>query len=407
MASSVVDVSSFSSREGPAITQVEQALAALDPARAVAFLQSLIRLCSVNPPGDEAPVAETVARALAADGVPVDVDRFAPNRADVIARLRGGSGPALVFSGHLDTVAPGEIPWARDPFSGELAGGRVWGRGASDMKSGLAAMVMAIRTLARAHVVPPRDLLLAATAGEEVDCCGAARLVQQGALAGAGGFVIGEPTGGAVATGHRGALWVELETAGRTAHGSMPSEGVNAVMHMHALIARLADLDIARPVDPLLGSPTLAVTGVRGGVKVNIIPDRCTATIDIRTLPGQSHEAILAQVQSEIDRLRVEVPDLRAEVRVLTDRPPVMTDPAHPLVQAALSAASAEGHPARGPVGMPYFTEASVYVPATGFPAVLYGPGGTALAHQPNESVDVDAYLAAIRFYIRLALRPE
>lgn len=384
---------------------MDQALAAIGPDDAVAFLQSLIRLRSVNPPGDEAAVAEAVAHALSADGVPVEVDRFAPDRANVVARMQGRGGPALVFSGHLDTVASGEVPWARDPFSGELAGGRIWGRGAADMKSGLAAMVMAIRTLARAHVPPPRDVVLAATAGEEVDCCGASRLVARGALDGAGGLVIGEPTGGAVATGHRGALWIELETTGRTAHGSMPSAGVNAVMHMHALIARLAHLDIARPPDPLLGSPTLAVTAIQGGMKVNIIPDRCTATIDIRTLPGQSHPSILAQIRSEIDRLRAEVSDLRAEVRVLTDRPPVMTDPAHPLVQAALSEASAVGQRAREPVGMPYFTEASVYVPATGLPAVLYGPGETTLAHQPNEWVDVDAYLAAIRFYIRLALR--
>ncbi len=377
----------------------------INPDDAIAFLQALIRLRSVNPPGDEAPVAEAVVRALAADGIPVEVDRFAPHRASAIAHLRGGGGPALVFSGHLDTVAPGEIPWARDPFSGELAGGRIWGCGAADMKSGLAAMVMAIRTLARAHVAPPRDVILAATAGEEVDCCGAGRLLARGALDGAGGFVIGEPTGGAVATGHRGALWIELETAGRTAHGSMPSAGVNAVMHMHALIARLAHLDIARPPDPLLGSPTLAVTAIQGGMKVNIIPDRCTATIDVRTLPGQSHPSILAQIRSEIDRLRAEVSDLHADVRVLTDRPPVMTNPAHPLVHAALSAASALGRPAPGHVGMPYFTEASVYVPATGLPAILYGPGETALAHQPNEWVDVDAYLAAVGFYIRLALR--
>ncbi len=359
----------------------------------------------MNPPGDEAPVAEAVARALATDGVHVEVDRFALNRANTVARLPGGGGPALVFSGHLDTVAPGEVPWERDPFGGEVAGGRIWGRGASDMKSGLAAMVMAIRTLARARVAPPRDVILAATAGEEVDCCGAARLVEQRALDGAGGFIIGEPTGGVVGTGHRGALWIELMTTGRTAHGSMPAQGVNAVMHMHALIVRLARLDITQPLDPLLGLPTLAVTSIQGGLKVNIIPDRCTATVDIRTLPGQSHAAILAQIGSEIDRLGAEMPEFNAEVTVLTNRPPVMTDPAHPLVQAAMSTAAAEGRPARGPVGLPYFTEASVYVPATGLPAVLYGPGEAALAHQPDEWVDRDAYLAAIRFYIRLALR--
>ncbi|MGQ0571136.1 MAG: M20/M25/M40 family metallo-hydrolase, partial [Armatimonadota bacterium] len=109
-----------------------QGIASIDEGESVAFLQDLIRLCSVNPPGDEAPVAEAVAGKLKKHGVPVDLDHFAPNRANAVGRLRGNGKPAIVLSGHLDTVASGETPWERDPFSGKLAGGRIWGRGAAD-----------------------------------------------------------------------------------------------------------------------------------------------------------------------------------------------------------------------------------------------------------------------------------
>jgi succinyl-diaminopimelate desuccinylase len=373
-----------------------------DEDEAVEFLQGLIRLRSVNPPGDEAPVAEAIAGKLSAHGIPVDLDAFAPGRANAVARLRGGPEPAVVLSGHLDTVTAGETPWDRDPFCGDLVGGRIWGRGAADMKSGLAAMVIAMCALADAGGTLPRDVVLAASAGEEVDCCGAARLVERGVLDGAGGLVVGEPTSGAVAIGHRGALWLEIETRGRAAHGSMPSQGVNAIMHMHALLSKIANLDLSRPADPLLGSPTLAVTSIKGGAKVNVIPDRCTATLDIRTLPGQSHSEILRRLDVEIARLRDALPDLDAGVRVLTDRAPVVTPAGHRLVRAALQAASAEGHRITSPVGMPYFSDASVYVPATGLPVILYGPGETTLAHQPDEWVERNAYLRAIRFYVRL-----
>jgi len=382
-----------------------QDVASIDEGEAVAFLQDVIRLRSVNPPGDEAPAAEAVASKLKEHGVPVDLDHFAPNRANAVARLRGGGKPAIVLSGHLDTVASGETPWERDPFSGDLAGGRIWGRGAADMKSGLAAMVMAMCALASAGITPSREVRLVASAGEEVDCCGAVRLLERGALDGAGGLVVGEPTGGAVAIGHRGALWLEISTRGRAAHGSMPDQGVNAVMHMHALISRITNVNLSYPPDSLLGEPTMAVTSIHGGVKVNIIPDRCVATVDIRTLPGQSHAALLQSVDAEIARLQQTVPALRADVRVLTDRAPVVTGADHPFILAALQAAATDGRAVAGPIGLPYFSDASVYVPATGLPVILYGPGEAAMAHQPDEWVEKNAYVNAIRFYSRLITR--
>ncbi|MGQ0568825.1 MAG: M20 family metallopeptidase, partial [Armatimonadota bacterium] len=146
----------------------------------------------------------------------------------------------------------------------------------------------------------------------------------------------------------------------------------------------------------------MAVTSIRGGVKVNIIPDRCVATVDLRTLPGQSHAALLQSVDAEIAGLRQTITDFRAEVRVLTDRAPVVTGTDHPLILTALQAAATDGRAVPGPIGLPYFSDASVYVPATGLPVILYGPGEAAMAHQPDEWVEKTAYVNAIRFYIRL-----
>lgn len=379
---------------------LEQALTNIDQARLIAFTQELIRIDSVNPPGQEQAVADAFAAQAREWRLEVSVRPVAPGRSNVIVRLPGeGRAPTLLYCGHLDTVPPGEVAWEHAPLSGDLVDGRIWGRGASDMKSGLASMLMAMTALERAGVSLPGDLAIAAVVGEETDCAGSRHFLGEGAMAGVGWLVISEPTAMDFVVAHRGALWVEATTYGKTAHGSMPHLGVNAILHMMELVQRLRGWEHPFQPHPMLAPPTLSVNTVDGGIKTNVIPDACHATIDMRTLPGQSHAEIMASLHALSDDIARVVPDFRAEFRAINDQPPVETPIDDPLIEAAQRAATASLGGPRPVRAATYYTDASVLQPPTGVPTLIVGPGEDALAHQPNEWVAVDALVAAARLF--------
>lgn len=371
----------------------------LEPAEAVALLEECVRADTVNPPGNEERMTAALARWLERAGLAVEVQRLSAGRANLLARLGGKAGaPALVFSGHTDTVPTGDAPWTHHPWGAERSGDRLYGRGACDMKSGLAAMVMAIILLRRSRASLPGDLVLAASAGEEVDCLGARAFVEAGALRDAGAVIVGEPTGGEVGIAHKGALWVRLTTTGRVAHGSMPEQGVNALLRMDTAMDAVLGLILPKEPHPLLGRATLSVNTIRAGGSVNVVPDRCDLGIDIRTVSAGGHAEIEQQLRAAVGSL-----DFPVEIDVLSTRPPVETDPRMPLVARAVDAASRQGAPRRAPIGLAYFTDASVYQSALGAPVIIFGPGEAAVCHQRDEWVSVAAYLDAIRFYATLA----
>ncbi len=369
----------------------------------LALAQAMIRHDTCNPPGNEQALAEALAAWARAADLQAEVLPIAPGRANLRLRLPGlGDAPALVYCGHLDTVGPGDVPWQRDPFGGEVADGAVWGRGAADMKGGLAAMLAALAALRRAGARLPGDLVLLATADEEVDMLGAARLAAGAELSRAGWLVIAEPTNLDLVPAHRGVLWLEVVTHGRAAHGSMPHLGINAVLHMAALVQHLSALRLAAPTHPLLPPPTLSVNTMAGGRQVNVVPDQCRATLDIRTVPGQDHAQVLETVRSAIGQLAASIPEFRSELRVLTDRPPVETALSHPLLAAARQAAGRSLTHEPSVRAVSYCTDASVLLAAGLRPTLLFGPGDDRMAHQVDEHVRVEALAAAARFYAAL-----
>jgi succinyl-diaminopimelate desuccinylase len=385
----------------------------------------LIQRPTPNPPGAERPLAEFLAAALRDFGLEADVLPVpgAPAaQTNVFARLPpapGGARPArppLVLCGHLDTVPPGDGAWTRDPYRPTVDGGRLYGLGASDMKGAVAAMALAGARLARERDAGRplvADLLLAFTSGEETTSQGARAFAASGLLDGAAGLVIGEPTENRVGISEKGGMWVELTMRGRTAHGSLPHLGANAVAGLAAALSRFESGEgspaaatlrraLEAPEDPYLGRPTLTPTRLSGGVGNNVVPDRASATLDIRTLPGQSHAAIrdgLEAVAAEIAAAR----GLRAGFADLGERAPLATPEDHPLVRACAEAVEATLGRRAERCGLTGATDATELVPALGIPFVICGPGQMAQAHYPDEFVDVGPLEASVEIYYRLA----
>ena len=286
---------------------------------ALALTRHLLALNTINPPGEEAAAIHLVGAVLEEAGFRTRLIELAPGRPNLVARVDGHDGDALAlgFTGHLDVVPLGEAPWRVDPFAGEIEGDRLHGRGAADMKSGVAAMVVAACRVARQRR-RRAGIELVLTAGEEIGCAGAHAVVRTpDTLGRVGALVVGEPTNLRPRVGHRGVLWVRMRFSGRTAHASMPHEGDNAVLKA-ARAAILLDGHDFGVVHPALGRPTLNVGRLEGGLNLNSVPDSAVLGIDLRLVPGQSSGAVLA----ELARL---LPD--AALEPLVDCPPLWSDP--------------------------------------------------------------------------------
>ncbi|MEH3148583.1 MAG: M20 family metallopeptidase [Methylobacterium frigidaeris] len=362
----------------------------IDP---VATALDLVRFDTISPPGSEGACAAYLAGRLRPAGFAVAEYAFAPGRTSLVARLPGRDAALapLAFTGHLDTVPLGLAPWSFDPC-GEIRDGRLHGRGASDMKGGVAAFVAAALELAAGTPAPMRGVTLVLTAGEETGCLGARDLARRGALGEASGLVVAEPTANRLAVAHKGALHLRARTRGATAHGSMPELGDNAVLKATRAVEALRRFRFAVPPHPLLGAPTLAVTSLHGGEAVNVIPDDCVLTLDIRTLPGQDHPAVLAALREQMG------PDVVVDPP-LADLPGVGTGPSDPFVAAARDALrEVVGEPGEA-IGMPYFTDGSVLQGAFACPTVILGPGEPGQAHQTDEWCATGAIEAAHGIY--------
>jgi succinyl-diaminopimelate desuccinylase len=366
---------------------------------ALDLTRDLVRHNTVNPPGDERDCARHVGRLLENAGFAVTEYEFDERRTSLVARL-GGSGdtPPLCFTGHLDVVPLGARPWTRDAFAGEIDGGRLHGRGSSDMKSGVAAFVVAVTQLARRLRASP-GVVLVVTASEETFCDGARHLARlDGVLGQAGAIVVAEPTCNYPFVGHKGAFWLRGRTSGVTAHGSMPERGVNAIYKAARAALKLEQFRFEVSPHPVLGAPTLNVGTLRGGLNVNSVPDLAEIGIDIRTIPEQKH-----------GRLRERLAEYLGDEVVLesmADAEGVWTDPDHPWIQSVYDIVApiiGERPVARA---APYFTDAAALTPAYGgAPTVILGPGELALAHQTDEYCEIARLEQAVELFTEITRR--
>lgn len=369
----------------------------------IEFLQSLIKIDSTNPPGNEHKVVEQFIQRSEASGLPYEVTRLSENRSNFSVRLKGSdeNKGRLLLSGHTDTVKIGQQKWTHDPFDAEMDDGRMYGRGTTDMKSGLAALYLAVASLYEEGFEPARDVEFLATAGEEVDSIGAAHYVKTEGMDDVDAIVIAEPTSGKVVAGHKGALWIEVSLTGKTAHGAMPEEGINAVEAMGRVISLVEELkeEWLEEKAPL-GKSSVSANMINGGIQTNVIPDQCTLNVDIRTVTPNVHDDLYEKFNERLSTLFSGERQPKVETRVLLDRATVVTDEEERIIQDALEIS---GHGTIG--GVSYYTDGSVLNPESQIPTLIYGPGIETLAHQPNEYVEVEAFEKSIRFYKELIKR--
>lgn len=359
----------------------------------------LVAMDTTNPPGRERNCARFVGSLLENDGFETRYVEFAEARTCLIAWISGQDNrPPVCFCGHLDAVPVGTTPWSRDPFGGQIEGDNLYGRGASDMKGGVAAMVAAAIRAAR-FFQGKADIMLILTAGEETGCQGASFLAQPGNyLPKAGALVVGEPTLNYPCIAHKGVLWLDMQADGVAAHGSVPDKGVNAIYKAASAILRLKSFSFSTQVNPILGDPKLNVGTISGGTAINIVPDRAEFAIDIRTIPGQSHATVYSQIEDCIGE------DARI-VNKRLDCIPVETAASHPWVQEVFDIMEPILKSRPKPQGVAYFTDASALFSALGKPPVIIlGPGDLDRIHKADEYCLVSNIESAEEAYYRIML---
>jgi succinyl-diaminopimelate desuccinylase len=363
------------------------------------LLKELIRAESTPEKGESA-VAEVLADRFRRHGVACQVDEWDAKRANVVAHVRSaGRKPALLFVCHLDVVGPGEEPWGFPPFSAAEANGKIYGRGTTDMKGGIAAVATAICQLVDGRADLQGDIIFAATAGEETDSAGVQRFLRDGGwLPPLAGIIVPEPTDLAVVTAHRGLFWLKIVTKGKAVHSSMPERGINAIGLMKRVLDELEHYEIPFEPHPLLGKSSLSINVIYGGEAMNMVPDRCELGLDIRTLPGQDGDALRYDFERMLARLKAEVPQFESELVTERMAGALETDPRCEFVQTFCSAVDVD---LTNTIG---FTTDAPHLEPLGAPVVIYGPGNPKLCHQVDEYIEIDSVRTGVELFEKVIL---
>lgn len=386
---------------------------AIDAEAAVAFTQDLIRLRTVNATGAtdvERPAADLVAALFTEFGWQHEVVEVAPGRPNVIAVVdgHGGEGPTLMFEGHTDVVTEGDpAAWSVDPYGAEIRDGKLWGRGAADMKSGVAAMIYGVRALQQAGPFPGR-IVLGVLCDEEGMMLGAKAFAASPLAAEIDGVIVCEPEGYEVCTSARGGIRLRLELTGVMAHGAMPQEGKNPIVAGARIVEALARAqtwaEVRFGTHPHAGSVTVTPTVLHGGDpdQLNVIPAHGLVGVDVRTIPGTDHAELIARIRHEAEEAAATA-GVTVGLTVVDDRPAIEIPEDHPVV-AGLVAAHELVHGSRPPFGaVPGTTDGTVLTRDAGLPTVVYGPGGKWIAHQKDEYVEVREIGEYTRVYAEAA----
>ena len=375
----------------------------VDRAFVLDLLNDLVAMNSVNPdvgngPGESALSNLLLERLSAVSDLEVRQQHVTGDRSNVVAVLRGsGGGRSLMLNGHMDTV--GVEGMSIEPFRPLVRDGFVHGRGTSDMKGAIAAMIGAAKSVAGSKL--RGDLILSFVVDEEHTSLGITKLIEEYK---ADAAIVGEPTDMRIATAHKGFVWIEVETKGKAAHGSVPEKGVDAIVHAAKVVIRLNELQdkLRARGHPLLGPPKIHTSTIQGGTHWSIVPDRCVLRLERRTVPGETTALVMKEIDELLDSIRLEDSNFKGEARKIFDRPPLETASNEPIVQTLQQTVTQTTGNQR-PVGVPYWTDGAILSHSASIPTCLFGPGDISVAHSPDEYVNAEDVLQAADIYRNVA----
>lgn len=359
----------------------------------ITLTKTLLSFNNINPPGNEEGIARFTATLLKDNGFNVRLPEFSEGRLHLIAEKGLSEGkPPVVLSGHFDTVPLGNKKWSVDPFAGEISGGKIWGRGSSDMKGGVAAMILAAIDSFK-NESPSGGVRLIFTAAEELGCIGIQQLIKTTENIGqASAVIVGEPTGNIPATGHKGAIYLNAVTSGKTAHSSMPHLGKNAIYKAATALLKARDFRFKTEVDTLLGYPTINVGKMAGGLNINSVPDHAEFTIDIRTTSKTDHNLTIRRLSEELGE--------EIKLEVLVNMNSVFTNEDNPFVHLVYEICGIKKGNEGFPKSLPYLTDGSVLQKTYGgVPTIILGPGEAEMAHKTDEYCHISKLEESYRIY--------
>ncbi len=376
---------------------MEHLKVAESPSRDVVELtKKLVSFDTINPPGNEVEICDYLQDIFANLGLQTKVTSFGDKRRNLIATIGGNSNRSPIgITGHMDTVPLGSEEWSYDPFAGTIENGRIYGRGTCDMKGGVAAAICAVQELGEDIKNGP-GVTFFITGGEETGSDGARDYAEQpNEDRKIGALIVAEPTNLIPLSGHKGVFWVKAVAKGKTAHGSMPEHGENAIFKVTEAIQKLQAFKFGPDRHEHLGSPSLNIGTISGGLNTNSVADHAEFSIDMRTLPGQSHNAILDSLNEYLGN--------GISLTPFVDLSGVWTDESDTWfgkLENLVGEITGEKH---GIQTAPYFTDASVLTPYfDNVPTVILGPGSPQVAHITDEYCEVSELQKSVNIYKKL-----
>ncbi|MFX1602355.1 MAG: M20 family metallopeptidase [Promethearchaeota archaeon] len=367
--------------------------------RVLSLLRDLVATPSESPPGREAEVVKVLREHLEGHGISCVTVSPREGRPNLIFSTSEGQVGSLVLHGHLDTVPVGPREnWNYDPFGAEIVKGRLYGRGAADMKGPVAALAESM--ILYKDEKHSRPLMMLATSDEESGCFGAEEVADSGLLNGVAWGVCAEPTSLNVLVGEKGTFWHRVVVEGKSAHGSRPHEGINAITLCAKAIEVLTAPGYDCEPDELMGESTMNVGKISGGTKINVVPEYCEAEVDMRTVKGQTTEGLTMQMFKRLD-----AEGLSDSVRVeyIHGKPAVVTPREAEIVTVSIDAVKRVTGREPSPTAATFGTDCSVLQPRVGIVNVICGPGSIEQAHKPDEYIRTEELVQSIDVYLNIA----
>jgi succinyl-diaminopimelate desuccinylase len=405
----------------PMLTQIEKRLLGfINRDELIDLTRELIRIDSVIRPetgNTETRVVQYIADWIRRElGVEPLVETVVPARENIIVTIDSGRpGPCLMFEGHTDVVSEGNPDlWQHDPFGGEIENGKIYGRGACDMKAGLAVNLLTVKAMMRSGVEYTGKMRLGIVCDEEDLMLGIQDYIRRGHADDVDACLVSEPEENQLCISMKGALRAIVNVKGKMAHGAMPLTGINTSVRMARIILAFDNFEKEEIAsfgkDPFLGWPSITFTVVQTPppgepMQLNVMPSESVAYVDIRTVPSQNHDRIKMKLQEILDQLAKQDPDFHAQIKFIADKPVVSMEKEEPIVM--ITAQAFRDITGREPIynGVPGATDGTFLRALKGIPCLVNGPGPRHLPHQTDEYVEIDELFESAQIYLLSTLR--